>query len=103
MANFRKNEDCPTSQDLLDYQLGDMSLGDGAPIRKHLAHCEFCSAEVEFYENYPPNLEPDEPASVVAMPSPLYELAEALLIKKADDNFFDRLMEGDEDISLSNR
>jgi hypothetical protein len=95
MAKFCKNEDCPASEDLLAFQLGDMPVSEGAAIRKHLAMCEFCAAEVEFYENYPPAGERDEYVEVEAdsIPTPLYELAEALLIKKRDDAFFDRLMD----------
>ncbi|MGD9562933.1 MAG: hypothetical protein AB7F88_12965 [Pyrinomonadaceae bacterium] len=93
MAKFCKNEDCPTSEDLLDFQTGDMPVGEGSAIRRHLAACEFCAAEVEFYENYPPASEEDESAEADSIPTPLFELAEALLIKKRDDAFFDRLMD----------
>lgn len=93
MAKFCKNEDCPTSEDLLAFQLGDTPLSEGAVIRRHLAACEFCMAEVEFYENYPPAAETEERIEADTMPKPLYELAEALLTKKSDDAFFDRLMD----------
>lgn len=92
MAKFCKNEDCPTSEDLLAFQTGDMPLAEGATIRRHLASCEFCAAEVEFYESYPPAAE-QETVEADSIPTPLYELAEALLIKKRDDAFFDRLMD----------
>lgn len=98
MAKFCKNEDCPTSEDLLAFQLGDISLSDGAEIRKHLSVCEFCAAEVEFYENYPQADDHEDSSRVDAMPEPLYELADALLRKKRDDDFFDRLMAGSEDL-----
>lgn len=75
------------------FQNGEVPLEDGAEIRKHLAVCEFCAAEVEFYESYPPNAEQDEAIEADSMPTPLFELAEALLIKKRDDDFFDRLMD----------
>lgn len=93
MAKFCKNEDCPTSEDLLAFQNGEVELSEGAEIRRHLAVCEFCSAEVEFYESYPPNGEQDDSVEADSMPTPLFELAEALLIKKRDDDFFDRLMD----------
>jgi hypothetical protein len=93
MAKFCKNEDCPTSEDLLAFQTGDMPVREGSAIRKHLATCEFCEAEVEFYESYPPTTENEEPTRIEAMPTPLFELAEALLMKKRDDAFFDRLMD----------
>ena len=105
MAKFCKNEDCPTSEDLLAFQLGDMPVSDGAAIRKHLAICEFCAAEVEFYENFPPQ-QPDEAEERVeadTMPRPLYELAEALLTKKADDDFFDKLLEEGGDYFVTKR
>lgn len=103
MTKFCKNEDCPASEDLLAFQNGDMPVSEGTAIRRHLASCEFCSAEAEFYENYPPNIEPDEPVRPEAIPTPLYELAEALMAKRPDDDFFNRLLKEDEDLSISNR
>ena len=102
MARFCKNEDCPTSEDLLAFQFGDMPLSEGPGIRRHLAVCEFCSAEVEFYENYPPTDESNV-TEADAMPRPLQELAEALLAKRSDDDFFHRLLEEDEDITFTRR
>jgi hypothetical protein len=94
MTEFCKNEDCPASDELLAFQVGDMSVSDGAWIRRHLAVCEFCSAEVEFYTNYP---QAEEKVEAAEMPRPLFELAEALLNKKKDDAFFDKLLAEDED------
>ncbi|HMQ02931.1 MAG TPA: hypothetical protein PKD26_03370 [Pyrinomonadaceae bacterium] len=96
MPNFCKSEDCPTSEELVAFQIGEMPVRDGGPIRKHLAACDFCAAEVEFYENYPPAPVTDLPEKAVAMPQPLFELAEALLKKKQDDLFFEELIEGTE-------
>ncbi len=93
MDEFRKNEDCPTSDYLLAFQNGEMDLSDGGEIRGHLRTCEFCAAEVDFYSHYPPA---DERVVPAKMPPPLFELAEALLNKKGDDSFFDRLLEEDE-------
>lgn len=93
MADFCKSEECPTSDDLLAFQLGDIDPADGGNIRRHIAQCDFCAAEVEFYENYPPPTELEGPAAAEPIPQPLFELAEALLIKKRDDAFFDRLMD----------
>ncbi len=93
MPKFCKSEDCPTSEELVAFQVGDMPVCDGVPIRKHLAACDFCTAEVEFYENYPPTADSEMPEKAVKMPQPLFELAEALLAKKSDDAFFDRLLD----------
>lgn len=96
MVKFCKHEDCPTSEDLLAFQTGDMPVSEGATIRRHLAQCEFCAAEVEFYESYPPvAIETDVSFEANSIPTPLFELAEALLIKKRDDAFFDRLLDED--------
>ena len=59
-----------------------------------------CCSIVEFYTNYPPAEDQVEPAE---MPRPLFQLAEALLTKKSDDAFFDRLLEEDEDASFTKR
>lgn len=93
MATFRKREDCPTSQQLLAYQLGDIGCGVGRVIGRHLAVCEFCSAEVDFYERYPQSQEePDDAAENVSMPEPLYELAEALLNKSAASRSIEKMI-----------
>lgn len=85
--NFCKNEDCPASQELLDFQNGDVELDRGSAICAHLAVCEFCSAEVEFYSRYPQqNVEHEDDRDIVTqIPQPLYELAEAILKNKDAD------------------
>jgi hypothetical protein len=76
MSSFRKSKDCPSSDELLG-TLSEAIRGDrGLRIARHLANCDFCAAELEFYKNYPPTSE-TEPAG--PMPGPLRELAEALL------------------------
>jgi hypothetical protein len=92
MTYFGKNEDCPPSQDLLAFQNGDISVGDGAHIRRHLAACEFCSAEVDFYERYPQADETMETPESPEMPAPLYELAEALMGKRYKPAEIDHLI-----------
>lgn len=76
MPNFCKNEDCPSSQELLQFQNGDLPSVRASSIRKHLTDCEFCSAEVDFYSHYPQEEGTNETAEI---PAPLFELAEALL------------------------
>lgn len=77
-VNFCKGEDCPSSQDLLDYQNGDLDRERSVDTRIHLRSCEFCTAEVEFYSLYP-NANDETCSGPEAMPEPLFELAEALL------------------------
>lgn len=76
MPGFCKNEDCPSSHELLDFQNGDLPRTRGGELRQHLASCEFCSAEVEFYSHYP---QEEGASEAAAIPAPLFELAEALL------------------------
>jgi hypothetical protein len=80
MANFYKSEDCPPSQQLLEFQTGDMPLEEGKLVRQHLVACEFCQAEVEFYAHYPQAEE--ETVEPTEIPAPLYDLAESLLSNK---------------------
>lgn len=82
MINFRKNENCPSSYNLLAFQSGDLLNKGGDSIRLHLATCEFCSAEVEFYAHYP---QADDLVEAAEIPVPLFELAEALLRNKHKD------------------
>ena len=78
MKGFRKNEDCPPSQELLDFQNGDLEPHEMSRISIHLSGCEFCDSEVEFYSHYPQD-DTAEPADSVRIPAPLFQLAEALL------------------------
>ena len=95
-ANFCKNEDCPSSQELLDFQNGELDRERGVDIRIHMSSCEFCYAEVEFYSIYPQANEDIfvEPSKI---PGPLFELAEALLKKRhADHDSLNMLLRGTE-------
>lgn len=85
LSDFYKNENCPASHELLEYQNGEVEAADGNEIREHLSSCEFCSAEVEFYFHYPQADVAFEPAEVAEIPAPLYELAEALLKNRHAD------------------
>ena len=78
MVNFCKNEDCPSSQELLDFQNGDLERERSVDIRIHMASCEFCTAEVEFYSLYP-QAQDETFAKADKIPAPLFELAEAIL------------------------
>lgn len=100
MTNFCKNEDCPASSELLDYETGDMALDTGREISRHLASCEFCTAEVEFYSRYPQAQE-EETTEITSIPGPLYELAEALLKNRHNNSAsLDRLLRESEHIAL---
>src|SRR5688572_12496837 len=83
---FCKNEDCPSSNELLEFQVGELSKRRSAQINKHLATCEFCAAEVEFYSHYPQEDGPSDPESKDDIPAPLFELAEALLRNRNGDH-----------------
>ncbi len=94
MVNFSKNEACPTSEELLEFETGDLAKYRCAEIRSHLHYCEFCAAEAEFYSRHPqihgeeiPDTTPE------AIPAPLFELAESLLkIRHEDPASLDHLI-----------
>ncbi|NNE98275.1 MAG: hypothetical protein HKN25_04560 [Pyrinomonadaceae bacterium] len=79
MPEFCKNSDCPSSEDLLNFQKGKSPAASSERIHEHNRTCDFCSAEVEFYSHFQ---FPDEKISETEIPSPLYELAESLLNNK---------------------
>jgi hypothetical protein len=79
MSEFRKKIDCPSSFELVDAVNNELDGQRGLWIAGHLAVCDFCSAEVEFYRNFPPD-GIDVPAP--PMPIALLELAEALIAKE---------------------
>lgn len=79
MVTFRKQEDCPASQILLSFQLGSLAAADARKVATHLRSCEFCAAEIDFYEHYPQNEEPVDTEPETQIPEPLYDLAESIL------------------------
>ncbi|HYJ90857.1 MAG TPA: hypothetical protein VEV84_06095 [Pyrinomonadaceae bacterium] len=79
MSNFRKEKGCPSSFELVDVLNGEISGEQGLKIAVHLASCDFCAAELEFYRAYPPYA--DE-VTTPPIPAPLLELAEALIAKE---------------------
>ena len=94
MINFCKTKKCPTSQELLEFQMAECSVRKNEIIGGHLTVCEFCLAEVEFYTNCPQAVETIPEAE---MPHPLLELASALLNKKHKDfSLLDKLLCEDE-------
>jgi hypothetical protein len=79
MEGFCKTENCPSSEKLLSFQMGEIDLADGYEVRRHLLVCEFCEAEVQFYERYPPG--EIETVATDEIPDPLLQLATELLQK----------------------
>lgn len=84
MINFCKSEDCPSSNELLDFQNADLRRSRVAEIARHLEACEFCEAEVKFYSSYP-QAQDENREEPEAIPAPLFELAEALLKNRHGD------------------
>ncbi len=84
IAAFCKDINCPSSQELLSFQRGEIFLDVFGSIESHLAVCEFCAAEMEFYRHYPQS---EEAVAGAEIPPPLLELAEALLSGKHKDFF----------------
>lgn len=82
MVTFCKDTNCPSSQRLLAFQSGEVSLEESVILERHLADCEFCDSEVEFYQHYPQS---EETVAKAEIPLPLLELAEALLGNKHKD------------------
>lgn len=103
MATFRKQEDCPPSQQLLAYQLGDLDPSASRPIGRHLAGCEFCTSEVAFYERYPVSRELEETPTESMMPKPLFELAEALLNRDRGKESMDEMLKQLDAVILDRR
>ncbi len=82
MVNFCKNVSCPSSQELLAFQNGENNPKEDSAILSHLIKCDFCAAEVEFYQNFPQS---DDQIEIEEIPQPLFELAEALLCNRRTD------------------
>ncbi len=73
---FRKTAACPTSQALLAYRGSLLSSNELAYIDRHLASCDFCSAELQLLTRYRGEA---EEYSFAEMPAQLRRLAEDLL------------------------
>ena len=100
MVNFRKSVQCPSSQELLAYQNGELAPRDSIDIQRHIIDCEFCEAEIELYANYPLAAEEECNSAVGEIPHALYELAEALLEKRyADNSLLNKLLNENEKVS----
>lgn len=100
MANFRKSTQCPSSQELLAHQNGELSPRDSIDVQRHIIDCEFCEAEAELYLNYPQAVDVDCSDAASEIPHALYELAEALLEKKYTDNsLLNKLLNENEKLS----
>ena len=101
MINFCKSVNCPASQDLLAFQEDEVSPNVAREIGEHIERCEFCEAEVEFYERYPQA--DDDPIQTDKIPSPLYELAEALLNNRhKDKSILNELLGKNKSLTLRN-
>lgn len=98
MANFCKSGDCPTSAELLEFEIGELPDEVRKAVRLHLIDCEFCRAEIEFYSRYP-QLADEEIAVDAAIPAPLFELAEALLKHRSDPSSLDALLRNEKVVS----
>jgi len=93
MTAFCKHEDCPSSNELLEFQNCELPKRRTGEIRTHLEICEFCDAEVEFYCHFPLEAGNNEPLENAEIPAPLFELAEALLKNRhADASSLDSLL-----------
>lgn len=98
MINFCKNTTCPASQNLLAFQKGEAPPEQSEFIRRHLAHCEFCAVEVEFYARFPQS---EELCPETTIPLPLYDLAEALLgSRKKNYTLLNKLLKENESLTL---
>ena len=82
MEGFCKTENCPSSEQLVSFQTGDIDLATSAVVRRHLLVCEFCDAEVRLYDLYPPG--EIEAVDTDELPDHLLQLATQLLQKKSD-------------------
>jgi hypothetical protein len=82
MSYFRKEKDCPSSYELADSVVGQLGGDQALRIAGHLASCDFCAAEIEFYKHYPPVMFSAEPAPG-PIPDPLFELAQSTLTKES--------------------
>ncbi len=98
MITFCKGLNCPASKTLLRFQTKETNKIEAEAIEAHLNMCEFCDAEVQFYENHPQAEEPCETASI---PFALFELAESLLGNRRNEiSSLNRLISENESVAV---
>jgi hypothetical protein len=84
MLSFQKDRECPSSQELLEFQNGASPGAVAGEINEHICNCDFCGAEAEFYSHFPQHQ--DDCISATEIPDHLFQLAEALLNNKDKGN-----------------
>jgi hypothetical protein len=78
-----KSKTCPTAATLLLYGEASLEEETHGEIGRHLAHCDFCGAELQLLTKFPPRGRATfRPAR---MPLPLFRLAKDLLRLAAGD------------------
>jgi hypothetical protein len=82
MITFCKSAKCPSSVELLAFQSRELTAEESSAIEAHIVLCEFCEAEIEFYNHYPQS---DDICKKVEIPIPLLELAQSLMGKSKQD------------------
>lgn len=80
-SGFGKRTDCPSSDRLLAFRQKKLGSFASDLIRRHIDGCDFCSAELEFYQHL--RALPEENIKAGKIPSHLYELAEAILTNRS--------------------
>ena len=78
LHNFRKTGACPAASTLLSYRSEKLSPEIVALVRKHLAVCEFCNAELRLLAHHQPS---QRSPRTPEMPKDLRILAESILCK----------------------
>jgi len=76
---FRKTADCPASATLLSFRAAKVSRKVAGLVRKHLADCEFCNAELPLLAHHEPARRLPRPPEI---PMNLRILAESILSPK---------------------
>jgi hypothetical protein len=84
MLSFHKDRDCPSSQELLEFQNGGTQNKKDLKINEHICTCDFCGAEADFYAHFPQSM--DDRIKATQIPDHLFQLAEALLNNKDKGN-----------------
>jgi hypothetical protein len=99
MVNFCKNASCPSSENLLEFINSEITTKAAKKIEKHLDECEFCSSEIELYEHYTVQ---DEIIPEPKIPTPLFQLAEALMgSKQKNFRLLNKLLNENESFTLN--
>ncbi len=75
--DFCKDVNCPSSEELFNFQAGQLNSSKVEELKNHISECDFCASEISLYTKLK-RLEASR-KKIAPMPLALFALAKAIL------------------------